>query len=239
MKRPISEIAFTAKVKAAQERRGSRASYAKMEQRGDQGPWRDVVTPELAEFIAEQDSLYLGTVGADGQPYIQYRGGPKGFLKVLDENTLAFADFQGNAQYISLGNLTENNRAFIFLMDYPNRRRIKIWGTAEFVEDDSELLQKLIDAHYQARPERVLCFKVKAWSPNCPQHIKQRFTVDEMAPKIKKLQQCITDLEKTNASLRKRLGEAARELAASDPSEPLIASLLAETPPAEKGCGIG
>ena len=238
MKHPISEIAFTTQVKAAQEKHGSRTSYAKMEERGDPGPWREVVTPELAEFIAEQDSLYLGTAGVDGQPYIQYRGGPKGFLKVLDEHTLAFADFQGNAQYISLGNLTENNKAFIFLMDYANRRRIKIWGTAEFVEEDSELLEKLIDAHYKARPERVLCFTVKAWSPNCPQHIKQRFTVDEMAPKIEKLQQCIADLEEANASLRKQLGEAARELAARDPSAPLIASLLTETPPGEEGCGI-
>ncbi len=238
MNDPISGLAFTAAVKAAQEERGSRASYARMEQRGDPGHWDDVVTPELAEFIEERDSLYLGTAGADGQPYIQYRGGPKGFLKVLDEHTLAFAEFQGNSQYISLGNLTENNRAFIFLMDYPNRRRIKIWGTAEFVEDDSELLQKLIDAHYQARPERVLCFKVKAWSPNCPQHIKQRFTVDEMAPRIKKLQQCIADLEEANASLRKQLGEAARELAARDPSAPIIASLLTETPPVGKGCGV-
>ncbi len=238
MKPPISEIAFTTQVKAAQEKHGSRTSYANMEERGDPGPWRDVVTPELAEFIAEQDSLYLGTVGADGQPYIQYRGGPKGFLKVLDEHTLAFADFQGNAQYISLGNLTDNNKAFIFLMDYPNRRRIKIWGTAEFVEEDSELLQKLFDADYRARPERVLCFTVKAWSPNCSQHIKQRFTVDEMAPKIKKLQQCIADLDEANASLRTQRGEAARELAARDPSAPLIASLLTETPPGEKGCGI-
>ena len=123
-------------------------------------------------------------------------------------------------------------------MDYPNRHRIKIWGTAEFVEDDPELLQRVVNADYKARPERVLCFHVKAWSPNCPQHIKQRFTVDEMAPKIKKLQQCIADLEEANASLRQQLGEAARELAARDPSGPLIASLLTETPPGEKGCGI-
>jgi len=238
MKHPISEIAFTATVKAAQEEHGSRTSYANMEERGDPGPWRDLVTPELAEFIAERDALYLGTAGTDGQPYIQYRGGPKGFLKVLDEHTLALADFAGNAQYISLGNLSENNKAFLFLMDYPNRHRIKIWGTAKFVEDDPELLQRVIDADYKARPERVLCFNVKAWSPNCPQHIKQRFTVDEMAPKIEKLQQCIADLEEANASLRKQLGEAARELAARDPSAPLIASLLTETPPGEKGCGI-
>ena len=234
----ISEIAFTAAVKAAQEERGSRGSYARIEQRGDQGPWGDVVTPELAEFIEERDSLYLGTAGADGQPYIQYRGGPKGFLKVLDEHTLALADFAGNAQYISLGNLSENNKAFIFLMDYANRRRIKIWGTAEFVEDDSELLQTLFDADYKARPERVLRFHVKVWSPNCPQHIKQRFTVDEMAPKIEKLQQCIADLEEANASLRKKLGDATRELATREASAQLIASLLTETPTGEKGCGV-
>ena len=238
MKHPISEIAFTATVKAAQEMHGSRTSYAKMEERGDPGPWREVVTPELAEFIAERDALYLGTAGTEGQPYIQYRGGPKGFLKVLDEHTLALADFAGNAQYISLGNLSENNKMFLFLMDYPNRHRIKIWGTAEFVEDDPELLQRVIDADYKARPERVLYFTVKAWSPNCPQHIKQRFTVDEMAPKIEKLQQCIADLEEANASLRKQLGAAARELAAKDPSAPLIASLLTETPPVGKGCGV-
>ena len=172
MEHPISEIAFTPTVKAAQERRGSRRSYARMEQRGDPGPWRDVVTPELEEYVAERDSLYLGTADADGQPYIQYRGGPKGFLKVLDEHTLAFADFAGNAQYISLGNLIENNKAYIFLMDYPNRHRIKIWGTAEFIEDDPDLLRKVVDPGYKARPERVLRFHVKAWSPNCTQHIK-------------------------------------------------------------------
>lgn len=237
MERPISEIAFTATVKTAQQKRGSRAPYARMEQRGDQGPWGEVVTPELAEFIDERDSLYLGTASANGQPYIQYRGGPKGFLKVLDEHTLALADFAGNAQYISLGNLSENNKAFIFLMDYANRRRVKIWGTAEFVEDDPELLRTVIDADYKAQPERVLRFHVKAWSPNCPQHIKQRFTVDEMAPKVQKLEECIAALEKTNAALRKQLGEAAREVAERDPSSQLIASLLTEAPAPEKGCG--
>ncbi len=156
MRQPISDIAFTPTVKAAQEKRGSRASYAKMEKQGNRGPWQDTVTPELAEFIAERDSLYLGTANADGQPYIQHRGGPKGFLKVLDEHTLALADYTGNAQYVSLGNLRENNNAFIFLMDYPNRHRVKIWGTAEFVEDNPDLLAKVADPDYKARPERVL-----------------------------------------------------------------------------------
>ena len=237
MKRPISEIAFTPVIKAAQEKRGSRASYARMEQRGEPGPWRDVVTPDLAQFIAGRDSLYLGTAGANGQPYVQYRGGPRGFVKVLDEHTLAFADFAGNAQYISLGNLEENNKAFIFLMDYPNRHRIKIWGTAEFTEDDPELLQRVVDAGYEARPQRVLRFHVTAWSPNCPQHIKQRFTAEEMVPKVQKLQECIAELEETIASLRRRLGEEAPEPALGQPSAELVAALITEAPLEGPGCG--
>jgi len=211
MKRPISDIAFTSAVKEAQEKRGSRKAYARMEQPGRQGPWQDVITPELAEFIAERDSLYLGTASADGQPHVQHRGGPKGFIKVLDTHTLAFADFVGNAQYISLGNLSENNKAFIFLMDYPNRLRIKIWGTAEFVENDPELLAKVVDTSYEARPERVLIFHVGAWSPNCTQHIQQRFTHKEMASRIKKLEERIAELEEINTSLIKQLGRSNSE----------------------------
>jgi hypothetical protein len=207
MKRPISDFAFTPAIKAAQEKRGSRRAYAKMEQQGRQGPWQDVITSELGEFIAERDSLYLGTASADGQPHVQHRGGPKGFIKVLDEHTLAFADFAGNAQYISLGNLSENNKAFIFLMDYPNRLRIKIWGTAEFVENDPELLVEVVDTSYEARPERVLVFHVKVWSPNCTQHIQQRFTDEELAPRIQKLEGRIAELEEINASLVKQLGQ--------------------------------
>ncbi len=169
--RPASDVAFTPAVKTVQERLGSRGSYARVEQ----GPgWSRTVSPDLAAFIAERDSFYLGSASADGQPYIQHRGGPPGFLKVLDENTLAFADFSGNRQYISMGNLSENDRAFIFLMDYTNRRRVKIWGRAEFVEDDPELLKKLIDPDYKARPERALIFHVEAWDVNCPQHITPR-----------------------------------------------------------------
>ena len=141
--------------------------------------WSDRVTPDLARFIGERDSFYLGTASADGQPYIQHRGGPKGFLKVVDDHTLAFADFSGNAQYISIGNLMENDKAFIFLMDYPNRKRIKIWGTARYVEDDQDVLGQLIDPEYPARPERALVFTVDAWDVNCPQHITPRYTVKE------------------------------------------------------------
>ncbi len=208
MKARISDIGFTPAVKAAQEKRGSRSAYSKMEQRGG---WTDVVTPELAEFIARRDSFYLGTATAEGQPYIQHRGGPRGFLKVLDEHTLAMADYSGNAQYISLGNLSENNKAFIFLMDYPNRKRIKIWGTAEFVEDDTDLLQRVADANYEARPQRVLLFHVEAWDLNCTQHIQQRFTVEEMGPNVEKLQQRIRELEAVNDTLPGKLREAGSE----------------------------
>jgi predicted pyridoxine 5'-phosphate oxidase superfamily flavin-nucleotide-binding protein len=199
MKRPISDIAFTSAVKLAQQQRGSREAYAKMEQRGG---WQNKVTTDLAEFIAERDSFYLATASADGQPYIQHRGGPKGFLKVLDEHTLAFADFVGNAQYISTGNLDENNKAFIFLMDYPNRRRIKIWGTAAVVEGDDKLLNRLVDPEYRGKPERAFVFQVQAWDVNCPQHIKPRWTEEEIAPVIDELRAQVDRLEAENAQLR-------------------------------------
>ena len=179
MKRPTSDVAFTPAVKSAQERLGSRGIYEKVEQKGG---WSETVTDELAEFISLRDSFYLGTASADGQPYIQHRGGPAGFLKVLDGKTLGFADYTGNRQYISMGNLDENDRAFLFLMDYPNRRRIKIWGTAEIVEDDADLLDRVADPEYRARPQRVFVFHVKAWDVNCPQHITPRYTVEEFGP---------------------------------------------------------
>ncbi len=211
MNRPISDIAFTPAVKAAQQERGSRRSYAKMEQRGG---WNDTITPALREFIAERDSFYLGTASADGQPYIQHRGGPKGFLKALDENTLAFADYAGNAQYVSLGNLSENNKAFIFLMDYPYRHRIKIWGEAEFVEGDEELLTRVADPEYAARPQRVLRFRVKAWDVNCNQHIQQRFTEDELPGFADELKAKIAKLEAKNAEMAAQLRLLKRERAA-------------------------
>ena len=175
--RPASDVAFTPAVKAIQERLGSRRSYEKMEQgRG----WGERVTDDLASFVAERDSFYLGTASADGQPYIQHRGGKPGFLKVLDDKTLGFADFVGNRQYISMGNLSENPKAFIFLMDYPNRRRVKLWGRAEFVEDDPALLDRLADEDYEGRPERAFLFHLEAWDVNCPQHITPRYTVEEI-----------------------------------------------------------
>ncbi len=193
-----SDVAFSPVVKAWQEKMGSRAGYARMEQKGG---WRDRVTPDLAAFLAQRDSFYLATASAEGQPYVQHRGGPKGFLKVLDGRTLAFADFTGNRQYISAGNLSENDRAQIFLMDYANRQRIKIWGRARVVEDDPELLGKLADPAYQGRPERAVLFEIAAWDVNCPQHITRRYTEAEVATAVEKLTARIDELQAEVARL--------------------------------------
>ncbi|RCS43272.1 pyridoxamine 5'-phosphate oxidase [Bremerella cremea] len=192
MTKVTSDIAFTAAVKAIQTEQGSRAAYAKMEQRGG---WRTQVTPELAAFLAELDMFYFGTANAAGQPYIQYRGGSPGFLKVLDEKTLAFADFSGNRQYITIGNLSENAQAFIFLMDYVHSRRIKLWGQARVIEGDNDLEQRLQDPDYPARVERVILFQIEAWDINCPQHIHKRFPQKVIAPVIEELEAKIKTLE--------------------------------------------
>ncbi len=206
MKPPVSDVAFTPSVKAQQERLGSRNAYASMETRGG---WSDVITDDLAAFIAERDSLYLGSASSEGQPYIQHRGGPVGFLKVLDEHTLAFADFIGNKQYISMGNLAENDRVSIFLMDYPNRRRIKIWGRAEFIEGDQALLEKVVDPNYKGVPQRVFRIHLEAWDVNCPQHITPRFTAAEIESRESDLHKRIAELEGENARLRKLVPDPA------------------------------
>ncbi len=192
MKHPVSDVAFTPSVKAVQERLGSREGYASMEQGGG---WRDRVTPELAAFIGERDTMFIATTNADGQPYIQHRGGPPGFLKVLDEHTLGFADFSGNRQYITVGNLDDNPKAFIFLMDFAKRRRIKLWGRAEVVETNDELREKLHDPDYGSEPERMFLFHIDAWDVNCPQHIKPRFTEEEVGESIQALRDRIAQLE--------------------------------------------
>ena len=192
MTKPVSDIAFTPSVKAVQAHMGSRDGYASMEQGGG---WKNVVTPDLAAFITERDTLFIATANAEGQPYIQHRGGPPGFLKVLDEHTLGFADFRGNRQYITVGNLDDNAKAFIFLMDFANRRRIKIWGRAEVVENNDELLAKLYDSDYGSEPERMFLFHVDAWDANCPQHIKPRFTEEEIGESIQGLRDRIAQLE--------------------------------------------
>ncbi len=187
-----SDVAFTPAVKAVQSRKGSRESYARMEQ-GD--GWPTTVTEELAGYLADLDMFYLGTANAEGQPYIQYRGGPPGFLKVIDEHTLGFADFGGNRQYITLGNLSENPKAYLFLMDYAHQRRVKIWGTARVVEGDTALENRLRDPEYAGKVERVILFRVEAWDVNCQQHIHQRLSRRQIAPVIEKLQARIAELE--------------------------------------------
>ena len=194
-----SDIAFTPAVKAIQSQKGSRSSYAAMEQRGG---WQTVVTPDLESFLADLDMFYLGTANAEGQPYIQYRGGAPGFLKVLSDRTLGFADFRGNRQYISLGNLSENPRAFIFLIDYVDRRRIKLWGTARVVEGDADLLARLRDPDYAGRVERAILFEIEAWDSNCPQHIHRRLPLSAVRPVIEQLQHRVQELEDQLADQR-------------------------------------
>jgi predicted pyridoxine 5'-phosphate oxidase superfamily flavin-nucleotide-binding protein len=187
-----SDIAFTPAIKSIQATKGSRAAYAKVEQnRG----WQTTVTPELEGFLSELDMFYLGTANAEGQPYIQYRGGSPGFLKVVDETTLGFADFSGNQQYITLGNLSENPKAFIFLMDYVNSRRIKLWGTARVIEDNSDLIERLQDSAYHGKAERAILFSIEAWDVNCPQHIHKRIPQSTVALVIERLQQRVKELE--------------------------------------------
>jgi predicted pyridoxine 5'-phosphate oxidase superfamily flavin-nucleotide-binding protein len=175
---PSSDIAFTPTVKAIQSRKGSRAAYANQEASGG---WETRITEELSKFIAAQTSVFLATASADGQPYIQHRGGPAGFLKVLDDRTIGFADFAGNRQFITTGNLAENAKAYLFLIDYAHRRRIKIWGTARVVEGDAELIARLMPRDYRARAEQAILFSVAAWDANCPQHIPQRFEAVDVA----------------------------------------------------------
>lgn len=187
-----SDIAFTPAVKAIQKQNGSRDAYARVEQgRG----WQTTATPELKAFLAGLDMFYLGTANAHGQPYIQYRGGSPGFLKVIDDRTLGFADFGGNRQYITLGNLAENPKAFIFLIDYVNSRRIKLWGTARVIDDEPDLLEQLRDSDYPGRVERAIVFSIETWYVNCPQHIHKRFPQREVAPVVEQLQQRVQELE--------------------------------------------
>lgn len=194
-----SDVAFTPSVKSVQVRKGSRGGYSKMEERGS---WQTVITPDLAAFIEAQTSIFFATANLEGQPYIQHRGGPPGFLKVLDETTIGFADFAGNRQYITLGNLTDNPKAYLFLIDYAHRRRIKIWGEARVVEGDKALVRKLMPQDYKARPEQVILFTVAAWDSNCPQHIPHRFDADDVAAALLKRDERIRALEAEVEQLR-------------------------------------
>lgn len=193
-----SDIAFTPAVKALQSQAGSRRAYANMEQ-GD--GWETTVTAALADFIREQTSFFMATANAEGQPYIQHRGGPPGFLRVLDEHTLGFADYAGNRQFISTGNLSENPKAHLFLIDYARRRRIKIWGTARVV-DDPEVVARLMPEGYKARGERAILFTIAAWDANCPQHIPQRFEAADVSRAIADRDARIRELEAEIRRLR-------------------------------------
>jgi uncharacterized protein len=201
-----SDVAFTPAVKAVQVRKGSREAYARVEQ---EGGWRTEIDGNLSAFLAETNSLYLATASGDGQPYIQHRGGPKGFVKVLDKRTIAFADFGGNRQYITQGNLSENPKAHIFVMDYAHRRRVKIWGEARVVEDDSALLTSLMPKGYRARGEQVIVFKIAAWDTNCPQHIPQKFDAADVAVALASRDARIAELETELAKLKAEPAPAA------------------------------
>src|SRR6516165_605350 len=199
-----SDVAFSPAVKSIQVRKGSREHYAHQEQRG----WRTEVDENLAAFLAETNSFYLATASADGQPYIQHRGGPKGFIKILDKTTIAFADYAGNRQYLTEGNLSENNRAHIFIMDYAHRRRVKIWGEAKVIDDDPALLDALMPKGYKARPEQVIVFKIAAWDTNCPQHIPQKFDAADVAQALAVRDARIAELEAELARVKKEQAPA-------------------------------
>jgi uncharacterized protein len=198
-----SALVFTPTARRAQGERGSARAY---EQKFATG-FPDRVTPDLARFVAGLDTAFIGTVSAAGAPYIQHRGGPKGFIKVVDDKTLGFADYRGNRQYITLANLADNDRAFLFLLDPATQRRIKVWGRARVVEGDDALIKSLFDADYRARPERVILFTIEAWDVNCSQHITPRFTPDEVMTATAELRARIAALEAENAQLRSAFAE--------------------------------
>jgi predicted pyridoxine 5'-phosphate oxidase superfamily flavin-nucleotide-binding protein len=194
-----SDLAFTPAVKSVQTRNGSRRAYAHME---ESGSWETRITAELKQFIEAQTSVFLATANSEGQPYIQHRGGPSGFLHVLDDQTIAFVDFTGNRQFITVGNLAENAKAHLFLIDYAHQQRIKIWGEARVVEGDEGLTARLMPEGYKARAAQVILFKVSAWDANCPKHIPQRFEAAEVATAIAERDRRIAALEAEVSQLR-------------------------------------
>jgi uncharacterized protein len=194
-----SDVAFTPAVKAIQAKKGSREGYAQVER---DGGWRTEMDDKLAGVLADTNSFFIATATADGQPYIQHRGGPKGFLKVLDKRTIAFADYAGNRQFLTEGNLSENPKAHIFIMDYAHRRRVKIWGEAQIIDDDPALLDSLMPKGYRARPEQVILFRIAAWDTNCPQHIPQKFDAADVAQAMSEAAAKIAVLEAEVAKLK-------------------------------------
>src|ERR1700749_4510850 len=201
-----SDVAFTPAVKAIQAKKGSRDGYAEVERNGG---WRTEVDERLAAFLPDTNSFYMATATADGQPYIQHRGGPKGFVKVLDKRTIAFADYAGNRQYLTQGNLSENPKAHIFIMDYAHRRRVKIWGEARVIDDDPALLEQLMPKGYRARPEQVILFRIAAGDTNCPQHIPQKFDAADVAAAMSEAAAKIAALEAEVAKLNAQVAATA------------------------------
>ena len=206
---PSSDIAFTASVKREQARHGSREAYARMEAGGG---FRTGITPDLVAFLADIDTAFLATASISGQPYAQHRGGPPGFIQPLGPDLLGFADYAGNRQYITMGNLAENDRAFLFLMDYAKARRVKLWGHARMT-DDAALIARLMPADYKARPEQALLFQVAAWDMNCPQHIPRKVNVADVATMLSHRDERIRNLE---ARLPETLPHPAERPAAID-----------------------
>jgi predicted pyridoxine 5'-phosphate oxidase superfamily flavin-nucleotide-binding protein len=189
------DVPFSRSVKAEQERLGSRTSF-------EQKEWVTEITDNLRQFLDAIDTFFFATADAEGRPYVQHRGGPPGFLKPIGSHTLAFADFAGNRQYISLGHLKENDRAHIFILHFATRQRIKLWGRAKVVEGDAELMARLVDPAYKARPQRAIVFTLEAWDVNCQQHIVARYSEAEMAPAVNQLVARIKELEEEVARLR-------------------------------------
>jgi uncharacterized protein len=190
------DVLFSAAVKAEQARLGSRTSFEDRE-------WATEITDNLRQFLDAIDTFFLATADAEGRPYVQHRGGPPGFLKPIGPKTLAFADFAGNRQYITLGHLKENDRAHIFILHFATQQRLKLWGRARVVEGDIALMERLVDPSYKAKPQRAIVFELDAWDVNCRQHIVARYSEAEMAPAVNKLVARIKELEEEVARLKK------------------------------------
>lgn len=207
MSRAFADISFTPSVLAMQEQQGSADGYAKfLRPDADRG---DRVGPAEAEFISRMDGFFQATVSETGWPYVQFRGGPAGFLKVLDDKTIAYADFRGNRQYLSVGNLAENDRVSLILVDYPNRRRLKVWGRARLIDakQDPKLIAQLREEGYRGLPERAVVITIEALDWNCPQHIPQRLTLDELEAQLQPVREEIARLQEQNRDLKIALGQ--------------------------------
>jgi len=189
------DVMFSPTVKAEQARLGSRASF-------EDRDWQTEITDDLRQFLAAIDTFFLATASADGRPYIQHRGGPAGFLKPIGSHMLAFADFAGNRQYITLGHLKENDRAHIFIPHFATQQRLKLWGRARVIENDLALMERLVDPSYKAKPQRAIAFRIEAWDINCRQHIVARYSEAEIAPAVNQLTQRIKELEEEVARLK-------------------------------------